>query len=58
MTHEQFEQIQGFFKSLQVSERFHQEGDTAVAGIRLRRDTWVSVMYFEELNSGESSATF
>jgi len=27
-------------------------------GIRLRRDTWVSVMYFEELNSGESSATF
>ncbi len=26
-------------------------------GIRLRRDSWVSVMYAEELNSGKSSVT-
>src|SRR6266487_7065243 len=26
-------------------------------GIHLRRDSWVSVRYAEELNSGESSAT-
>jgi hypothetical protein len=26
-------------------------------GIRLRRDSWVSVMYAEELNSGQSSVT-
>ena len=28
-----------------------------VSGIRLRRDSWVSVMYAEELNSGKSSVT-
>ena len=27
----------------------------ALAGIRLRRDSWVSVMYAEELNSTKSS---
>jgi hypothetical protein len=26
-------------------------------GIRLRRDSWVSVMYAEALNSGKSSVT-
>jgi hypothetical protein len=28
-----------------------------LAGIRLRRDSWVSVRYSKELNSGKSSAT-
>ena len=27
------------------------------AGIHIRRDSWVSVMYAEELNSGKSSVT-
>jgi hypothetical protein len=33
MTREEFEQICGFFRSLQVSESLHQVGDTAVATV-------------------------
>jgi len=34
----------------------HQPCDL-VSQIRLRRDSWVSVMYAEELNAGQSSVT-
>jgi len=33
MTREDFEQIRDFFQRLQVSERLHREGDTAVATV-------------------------
>jgi len=45
---------------LLTTRRFHSRRlgiATEMTGIRLRRDSWVSVRYAEELNSGKSSVT-